>query len=82
MSNKKLTIKELAILRKKAVYAVIKEGLTRTAASKLFGFSLTSMTKYIREYELYGEASFEYSKRGVGRLTGQYLSESQTEASR
>lgn len=74
MSNKKLSVKELAVLRKKAVYAVLKEGISRTKASKLFGFSCTSLTKYIREYEQFGEASFTYQKRGVKALTRSYLS--------
>src|SRR5215207_7220233 len=78
MSNKKLSIKELSILRKKAVHAVIKEGVKRTKAAQLFGFSRTSMTKYIREYELHGEASFTYPKRGVKPLTRSYLSEEET----
>lgn len=78
MSNKKLSVKELEILRKKAVSAVIKEGITRTQAARLFGFSRTSITKYIRAYELEGEASLTYKKRGVSPLVHQYLSEDQT----
>lgn len=78
MSNKKLSVKELEILRKKAVNAVIKEGITRTQAARLFGFSRTSITKYIRAYEREGELSLTYKKRGVSPLTHQYLSEDQT----
>ncbi|MBA3536090.1 MAG: IS630 family transposase [Tatlockia sp.] len=78
MSNKKLSLKELGTLRKKAVYGILKEGLTRIRASRIFGFSCTSLTKYIREYELYGEASFTYKKRGVKPLSRSYLSEEET----
>lgn len=79
MSNKQLSVKELSLLRKKAVYAVIKEGITRTKAAQLFGFSYSSMSKYLKEYELYKEASFTYLKRGVKLLTRSYLSGEETQ---
>jgi transposase len=75
MSNKKLSVKELELLRKKAVYAVKKEGIKKTKAAQIFGFSRPSMTKYLREYDLYGEASFSYMKRGVKAFTRSFLSE-------
>ncbi len=77
MDNRKLSISELQLLRQKAVDAVIKEGITQTKAAKLFGFTVASMSKYIKEYRLYGEASFTYKRRGVPLLTNRYLSEEQ-----
>jgi transposase len=77
MSKRKLSIKELAILRKRAVYAVVKLGESKTKAAKLFGFSRTSITKYVQEYAVDGEASFQYKKRGVCAGSGQYLSTDQ-----
>jgi transposase len=79
MSNKKLPLATLEVLRKKAVEAVLKEGLTRQQAAKIFGFSRTSMTKYVRDYEKRGEASFQYKVRGVKPLTRRYLSEEQSQ---
>jgi transposase len=78
MDNRKLSISELQLLRQKAVDAVIKEGITQTKAAKLFGFTVASMSKYIKEYRLYGEASFTYKRRGVPLLTNRYLSEEQS----
>lgn len=77
MSNRKLSIKELSLLRKRAVYAVVKSGESKSHAAKLFGFSRTSITKYVNEYELYGEDSFHYKKRGVPPGSYQYLTDSQ-----
>lgn len=77
MSNRKLSIKELSVLRKRAVYAVVKSGESKTRAAKLFGFSRTSITKYVYEYELYGEESFHYKKRGAPPGSRQYLSDTQ-----
>ena len=58
--------------------AVVKEGITQSRAGKLFGFTAASMSKYIKEYKLYGEASFAYKQRGVPPLTNRYLSEEQS----
>lgn len=74
MSNKKLSIKVLSELRRKAVEAVIKKGVKKSEAAKLFGFSKTSVIKYIKEYELYGEESFNYKKRGVKEYQRNLLS--------
>jgi len=79
MSNKKLPLVALEILRKKAVNAVLKEGLTQKQAAKIFGFSRTSMTKYIRAYQALGEASFPYPSRGVKPLARRYLSKAQSQ---
>jgi transposase len=65
MSNLHLSPEALSTLRKQAVEAVIKHGYTQKETSKLFGFSPTSMGKYIREYRAKGESSFKYEKRGV-----------------
>ncbi|WP_419421529.1 hypothetical protein ACNVED_16595 (plasmid) [Legionella sp. D16C41] len=73
----KLSIKELVVLRKRAVYAVVKLGESKARAANLFGFSRTSITKYVHEYEIDGEASFAYKKRGVCAGSGQYLSTDQ-----
>ena len=65
MSNRTLAVSMQLELRKKAVYAVVQHGVKRVEAAKLFGFCLTSITKYVREYEAKGEASFHYKRRGV-----------------
>ena len=77
MSNRKLSIKKLSVLRKRAVYAVVKSGESKKKAAQLFGFSRTSITKYVYEYELYREESFHYKKRGVSPGSGQYLTDVQ-----
>ena len=79
MSNKKLSIKILSELRRKAVEAVLKEGIAKSEAAKLFGFSKTSMIKYVKEYNLYGEESFNYKKRGVKENQRSLLSVEQRE---
>lgn len=79
MSNKNLPVEVLLELRKKAVFAVVKEGLSQKKAAKLFGFSPTSISLYVREYKQYGEDSFNYAKRGVKPNTGIYLSEEETQ---
>jgi transposase len=65
MDNRHLAVKELLILKKKAVMAVVRKELSQKKACKVFGFSQTSMCKYMVEYRQYGEASFEYVKRGA-----------------
>ena len=65
MNNKKARVNELEILRVKAVESVIQHGLTQTKACEIFGFSPTSMCKYIKEYKEKKEESFKYKKRGA-----------------
>ena len=65
MDNRKLKIVEIEVLSKKAVEAVIIHGETHKRASELFGFSQTSMTKYITDYKQSGESTLVYKKRGV-----------------
>ena len=77
MDTRNLAVSELQLLRRKAVEGVIKEGLTQSKAAKIFGFTAASMSKYIKAYKLYGEASFAYKARGVRRFTNRYLSEGQ-----
>jgi transposase len=77
MDNRRLKLAEIEILRKKAVEAVVKHGETQKRASKLFGFSQTSMTKYIANYKKNGESSLVYQKRGVKPGTYSKLNEKQ-----
>lgn len=77
MSNREQPIEVLVELRKKVVYAVVNHRITKSAAAKLFGFSLTSVIKYIHEYKLYGDASFDYKKRGVKESARCFLSQEQ-----
>lgn len=77
MSNRELSLEVLLELRKKVVYAVIEQGIKKTKAAKLFGFSLTSVSKYVREFKLNGESSFYYKKRGVKESERCFLSEVQ-----
>ena len=60
MSNREQPIEVLLELRKKVVYAVVHHKMKKSSAAKLFVFCATSVGKYVREYELYGEASFQY----------------------
>jgi transposase len=77
MSNRELLLKELSLLRRKAVEVVLKEGLTQAKSAKLFGFTKASMSKYIKAYKLNGEANFVYRRRGVKRSKPRYLTEEQ-----
>lgn len=79
MDNRNLTLKELGILRIKAVESVVLHGLTQAKASKLFGFSSASMCKYIKEYRTNEVESFEYKKRGVKIGTGSKMDRTQQE---
>lgn len=65
MDNRHLPVKELLLLKKKAVMAVVNKELKQTKTCKVFGFSQASMCKYMDEYRKRGESSFEYVKRGV-----------------
>ena len=77
MDNRKLKLEEIEVLRKKAVEAVILHGETQKRASALFGFSPTSMTKYIASYKRKGESTLVYKKRGVKPGTHSKLTEDQ-----
>lgn len=79
MSNRKLALEVLLELRKKAVYSVVRHGIKKSHAAKIFGFSLTSIIKYVREYEESGESSFHYKKRGVKEAERCFLSSVQVE---
>lgn len=65
MDNRRLSPNELVILRQKAVESVVLHGLTRAKACEVFGFSPTSMCKYIAEYEVSKTQSIKYKQRGV-----------------
>jgi len=77
MDNRKLKVAEIEVLRKKAVEAVLVHRETQKRAAKLFGFSQTSMTKYITNYRKDGELSLTYKKRGVKHGAGSKLNEEQ-----
>ncbi|STX81733.1 Transposase and inactivated derivatives [Legionella busanensis] len=79
MSNRELPVEVLLELRKKVVYAVVHHDVKKSMAAKLFGFSLTSVIKYVREFELKGEDSFHYKKRGVKESARCFLSAAQIE---
>jgi transposase len=77
MDNRKLKVAEIAVLRRKAVEAVIKHGETQKMAAKLFGFSQNSMSKYMADYRRNGESSLVYQKRGVKPGTYSKLTDEQ-----
>lgn len=77
MSNKNLDLKQLQILKEKAVLSVIEHGLTQSKACKIFGFSPTSMCKYIKEYIDSDKKIIPYKKRGVKPRTHCKLSQDQ-----
>lgn len=77
MDNRNLDINSLAVLRKKAVEAIVVHNSSIKTASKLFGFSAISLKKYLNEYNINKEKSYEYNKRGVAPGTGTKISESQ-----
>ena len=52
MSNKKLSPSELEILRQKAVETVIVHRMSKKQASITFGFSKSSIWKYLKGYEI------------------------------
>ena len=65
MDNRRLRIPEIEALRRRAVEAVVKHGESQRKVSKLFGFSQTSLSKYMADYKSKGESSLIYKKRGV-----------------
>ena len=73
MDNRKLSPLALEHLRQKAVVSIILHGLTQIKAWKVFGFSETSMCKYIKAYKEDKDASYTYKKRGVTLGTGSKL---------
>ena len=73
----KRSIETLKALRKRAVYGVMRHGLSQKKAAELFGFSQTSMSKYIRLYKSQGAKSFSYKKRGIPIGTGSFLRKTQ-----
>jgi len=77
MSNKKVPVSELKILRKEAVEAIVIHGMSKKQASITFSFSRTSIWKYLKEYKVYKEQSFQYTKRGVKAGTGSKMSKDQ-----
>ena len=79
MSNKKLSPSDLKILRKKAVEAIVIHGISKKQASITFGFSRSSIWKYLKEYKIYKEESFRYKKRGVKVGTRSKISKNQEE---
>jgi hypothetical protein len=46
MNNRHLSVKELLLLKKKAVMAVVNKELTQIKTCKVFGFSQASLCKY------------------------------------
>jgi transposase len=80
MDNKHLSPKELSILRKKAVESIVLHGLSKKQASDVFGFSRTSIWKYLKEYKDSQEQSFGYKKRGVKKGTRSKISQEQEDA--
>lgn len=79
MDNRKLSPKELENLRERAVESVRLHGLTQVKACKVFGFSETSMCKYMKEYKEQQAESYKYKKRGVKLGTGSKISKNQTD---
>ncbi len=77
MDNRKLKVKEIEVLRKRAVEAVVIHGETQKRASQLFGFSPTSMCKYIAEHKRNGDSGLVYKKRGVKPGTHSKLTDEQ-----
>jgi transposase len=77
MPLEKRKVDLLKSTRKQVVDAVIKHGIKQNKAGEMFGFSKTSVSKYVREYKIFGEASFSYKRRGVSKRTGSLISEAQ-----
>ena len=79
MSNRNLSPAALEYLRQRAVESVIIHGLTQIKACKVFGFSETSMCKYIKEYKQNQKTHYSYKKRRVKVGTGSKLDCNQTD---
>lgn len=73
-SNRKLSVEVLLELRKKVVYTVVAQGIKKTKAAKLFDFSLTSVSKYGREFKLYGCRETDTFFMGVIKKLSETLS--------
>ena len=63
MDNRHLSPKELSVFKVKIVEAV-EEGFSQAHVAKLFGFTPTTVSKYIRDYKKRGEESFGIVARG------------------
>ena len=68
MDKRHLSPKELSVFKLKIVEAV-EEGFSQAHVSKLFGFTPTTVSKYIRDYKKRGKESIEVVARG--RKTGE-----------
>jgi len=77
MDNRRLSPNELALMRKKAVEAIVIYGLSPQKASLVFGFSRVSLWKYLKEYKAHKDRSFEYKPRGVKLRTGSKMTQAQ-----
>jgi transposase len=79
MDNRHLSPNELALMRRKAVEAVVIHGLSPQKASLVFGFSRVSLWKYLKDYKARKDQSFEYKTRGVKPRTGSKMNQAQEE---
>ena len=75
MDNRTLSPEALSVYRRKAVESVIKHGLSQRKACMIFGFSETSMCKYMREYKENNEQIYEYKKRGARKYSESKIGE-------
>ena len=64
-------------LRKKTVEAIVINGMSQNQASITFGFSRSSIWKYLKEYKASKEKSFQYKRRGVKAGTGSKMTQNQ-----
>ena len=77
MDTRKLSANELSFIRQKAVESIVLHGLSKQQASAIFGLSLVSIWKYIKEYKNNKEQSFVYKRRGVELGTGSKITKAQ-----
>jgi len=67
MDNRHLSPRELDILRRKIVRAVIEKGFRQSVVAELYGFTAASVNRYVQAYRKEGDRSFEYKVRGRAR---------------
>ncbi len=79
MDNRHLSPKELSVFKIKIVKAV-EEGYSQAHVSKLFGFTPTTVSRYIQDYKKRGNESFSVVARGRKKGEKRKITESEEEA--
>lgn len=64
MDNRNLSPRELSVLRRKIVEAVVVQKNSQKSVAEMYGFTEATVSHYVRAYKEKGSESFEPKKRG------------------